>query len=340
MAVVDEQRPCGKEKMHPESVNVRNSLVLCFVAIAVATVLTIARNIPERKCADKNAECRYDIDALKRTDPRLLIQAGVQFVKPSISNLTALAVDGSDNILVGSKTAIEILDANGVRVGGFDVSGPVRCLAVSPRGEIFVGFKDHVEVYSFDGKRKSAWESPDPETELTSIAVSSNYVFAADYVNRIVWRFSPSGKLLGRLGCKDGDKRKTGFVVPSAFFDVATAKDGSVWVVSPGQHRLEHFTADGEFLASWGEFGMKAGGFCGCCNPSNFALMPDGSFVTSEKHIVRVKIYDPDGNFRGIISGQEEWKKEAVGLDVAVDSKGRILVLDPQAGVVRVYAKK
>jgi hypothetical protein len=67
------------------------------------------------------------------------------------------------------------------------------------------------------------------------------------------------------------------------------------------------------------------------------ALAPDGSFVTSEKHLVRVKRYDATGRFAGIISGQREWRKDVVGLDLAVDSKGRILVLDPAADGVRVY---
>jgi len=67
------------------------------------------------------------------------------------------------------------------------------------------------------------------------------------------------------------------------------------------------------------------------------ALAPDGSFVTSEKHIVRVKRYDSAGHYVGLISGQEQWGKDVVGLDLAVDSKGRVLVLDPSADAVRVY---
>jgi len=320
--------------------NVRNVLILSFIAVAVATISIVMYRFPATKCEDSNSECRYDLNALKKTDPKLLIQAGIHFVKPAISNLTALAVDSDDKIYVGGNTGIEILDTNGVRIAGFAVGGSVHCLAVTPTGDILAGLKDHVEVYTKNGTKRAVWKSPDPKTGLTSIAVSSNFVFIADYVNRIVWRYTLSGELLGRIGEKDTDKRKTGFVVPSAFFDIAVAHDGSLWVASPGQHRLEHFSPDGRFLSCWGKFGMDGEGFCGCCNPSNFAIMPDGSFVTSEKHIVRVKIYDSEGMFTGIISGQEDWKKEAVGLDLAVDFKGRILVLDPQADVVRIYTKK
>lgn len=316
---------------------------LAVIAAGTAFLVLLFHCLPGRsgeQCPPASAQCRYDLSALKKTDTNLLIKAGTSYLKPTMSNLTALAVDGKDNIIVGSRTGIEILGQGGERSSCFPVSEPVNCLAVSPAGDIIAGMKGHIEVYSRDGTRKAVWRSPDSRADFTSIAVSSNFVYAADYVGRAVWQFSPAGELLGRIGDKDGDRRKNGFVVPSAFFDVAVAADGSLWVANPGEHRLEHFTADGRFLSCWGSFSMAADGFCGCCNPSNFAITPDGSFVTSEKHIVRVKIYDAIGGFKGIICGQEAWQKEAVGLDLAVDSQGRILVLDPQTDVVRVYSKK
>lgn len=323
---------------NPEDKSVRNMLVIGFVAVTVAFVLIMVRNISDARCGNAGKECRYDLEALKKTDTSLLLETGIKFVKPSITGITALAVDCNDNVYVGGRTAVEILDVSGGRVGGFNVNFPVRCLAVSPYGEILAGIKDHIEVYLKNGTRKSVWKAPCYNALLTSVAASSNCVYAADCKNRIVWLFSVSGELLGRIGDRDNDQRKVGFIVPSAFFDVALASDGSLWVANPGCHRLEHFTAGGKFISYWGRSGLDAEGFCGCCNPSNFALLPDGSFVTSEKHIVRVKVYDSAGKFKGIVSGQEEWGKKAVGLDIAVDSKGRIMVLDPQAGVVRVYS--
>jgi hypothetical protein len=111
-------------------------------------------------------------------------------------------------------------------------------------------------------------------------------------------------------------------------------------VVNPGLRQLEHFTADGQFLSCWGKTSMDADGFCGCCNPAHIALMPDGSFVTSEKHIFRVKVYDAGGSFRGVIAGNEDFPQFKTAPDIAVDSKGRILVLDAIAGAVRIYEKK
>lgn len=314
-------------------------LILSTVALATLGVI-FWQSKSGQSCQPASNDCQYDLAKIKKTDSHLLIRAHLQWIKPSLSNLTALAIDRADRIIVGSMSAIEILDRQGAHLASFALGEPARCLATSAEGDVFAGLNDHVEVYDATGIRKAVWKSPDPKTMLTSIAISTSHVYVADCANRIVWRFTLAGELVGPIGQKDQDQRKSGFVVPSAFFDLAVAADESLWVVNPGLHQLEHFTADGTFLGSWGHFAMEAAGFCGCCNPSNMALTPDGEFITSEKHIVRVKQYDAKGELKGVISGQEDWPDKAVGLDLAVDSTGRILVLDPSADVIRIYIKK
>lgn len=318
---------------------IKNVFIVLLIAAAVTAGVVMWRILPDSRPAD-NSELRNYVNAVKKTDPGKVVGVAAGFIKPVMSGLTAIAVGPGDNIFLGGSAGIEMFDKNGAHIAGIAVSGSVTCIAVAPDGDIFAGVKDHVEIYGRDGGRKAVWASPAPGTELTSIAWSSNFVFVCDYVNRIVWRFSPDGKLSGRIGDKDGDQRTAGFVVPSAYFDVAAAADGSIRVVNPGMHRVEHFTADGKFLSCWGSASMTVDGFCGCCNPTHIALMADGSFVTSEKRIARVKLYDAEGGFNGIISGQEDWPEKIVGLDLAVDSSGRMLVLDPQAGVVRVFTRK
>ncbi len=85
---------------------------------------------------------------------------------------------------------------------------------------------------------------------------------------------------------------------------------------------------------------MGLDGFSGCCNPSNFVILPNGSFVTSEKGIIRVKIHNPAGEFETVVATPNQFEKGTTGLDLAVDSDGRILVLDPKKGMVRIFSKK
>jgi hypothetical protein len=85
---------------------------------------------------------------------------------------------------------------------------------------------------------------------------------------------------------------------------------------------------------------MAMEGFCGCCNPSNFAMLNDSLFVTSEKGIERVKIYNADGSFHSIVATPDLFEEGTKGLDLAVDKQNRILVLDPVKLVVRVFEPK
>ena len=187
---------------------------------------------------------------------------------------------------------------------------------------------------------------------LTSIAVSKSDVFVADAGNRVVLRYDTAGKLIKSIGRKDENRNIPGFVIPSPYFDLAIGSDGLLRVVNPGRHRIEAYTFDGDLEFWWGQFSTSIEGFCGCCNPVNFAILEDDSFVTCEKGLIRAKIYDPDGKFVGVVAGPEQLVEggasrvctttaecQAGGFDAAIDMQGRVLVLDTIKNVVRTFVK-
>ena len=162
--------------------------------------------------------------------------------------------------------------------------------------------------------------------------------------------FDKSGKLVRRIGEKDKERNLPGFIIPSPFFDVEFSRDGLLRVNNPGRHRMEFYTPDGDFEGSWGVTAMGITGFCGCCNPINFALLPDGKYVTCEKGLPRVKVYSATGEFESVVAGVETFSENARacgpsdctagGLDATVDSQGRVYILDIVTGDVRVMEKK
>jgi hypothetical protein len=85
---------------------------------------------------------------------------------------------------------------------------------------------------------------------------------------------------------------------------------------------------------------MEIDGFCGCCNPTHMAILDNGSFVTSEKGLPRVKVIAPTGELQAVVAGPGQLAPDTVGLDLAIDPEGRILVLDPAARMVRVFVEK
>jgi hypothetical protein len=253
--------------------------------------------------------------------------------------------------VVGDKGSIA-LSSSGDLPGSIKLTDMPRCLTVADDGRIYVGMTDHVEVYSQQRKRLARWGSLGDDAILTSIAVWKDNVFVADAGNRIVVRCDRTGNLVNKIGKKDVERNVPGFVIPSPYFDLAVPKDGLLRVVNPGRLRIEAYTFDGDFEFFWGESSVAVEGFCGCCNPVNIAVLPKGGFVTCEKGLIRVKVYDAEGEFVGVVAGPDQLFEggtaricefpdqcQAGGFDVAVDVTGRIFVLDTIKNIVRTFSK-
>ena len=116
--------------------------------------------------------------------------------------------------------------------------------------------------------------------------------------------------------------------------------DGNLWVANPGRHQLELYTPAGELLRSFGQSGNAIDQFLGCCNPSDFALLSDGRIVTAEKGVPRVKVFKDDGHLQTVVAGPDSFGDNRAGLDIATDSAGRILILEPGTASIRVFAAK
>ena len=268
-----------------------------------------------------------------------------------------MSVGPEDRIYVAGDRQVVVFDAQGTRRLAIALDDEPRCLAAAgPRhefpGRVYVGMASHVEVYDPAGKRIAVWETPGGRAELTSIAVGQHDVFVADAGSRLVYRYDAAGKRLGEIGRRDPAKDISGFIVPSPYFDVAVTADDQLRIANPGRFRIEWYTAEGVPQGYWGESGTRIERFCGCCNPANIALLPDGRVVTAEKGLPRVKVYEADGTLFGVVAGPETFSPTMTALeetrddlrlpvlDVAADSRGRILVLDPAAGKVRVFEGK
>jgi len=282
----------------------------------------------------------YDIKTLQAGDTLVAKYAEVQQIKPDLKGIHGIATDLSDRIYIAGEQGVEIYNPAGKREAAFPVQGSARCIQVDRNGLIYLGMEDHLEIFSMQGRQLKRWKNCGIDALITSVAVTPEDVYIADAGNKIVCRYDLDGNFLRRIGEKDPQKNIPGFIIPSPWFDIGMDHEGSLWIVNPGRHRFEKFNRDGELLSSWGKATMAMDGFCGCCNPSHFAFLSDGSFVTSEKGIERIKIYSPLGDFRCIVATPAAFNEGTKGLDLAVDSKDRILVLDPERNQVRIFVMK
>ena len=319
---------------------------LCFVAALVWRDMTSA---PRGRVAGEGrpAEAKmiaYDnqIESLSRIDDALILYRETGALVPGdLQELAAVAVDAADRIYVGGGTAVVVIAAQGDVIRRIHVEGSVSCLAVDPDGRLYVGLGHAVHRFEANGTPAGVLCDLGPDAIITSLAVAGGAVFVADARRRTVHRFSRDGSPESVIDGKTGLADEPGFVVPSPYFDMMPGQGGTLWIVNPGMHRLEDYNLNGERIAVWPQrSGMGVEDFCGCCNPTHIARLSDGSIITSEKGLARIKEYTSRGRFTGVVATPEQFDRHELGRDLAVDSNDRILVADPARRQVRVFERR
>jgi hypothetical protein len=318
----------------------RKFILTGSLVLLLALILFMAWDMFYNKPQDNVNPYAYDLKSFKSGDTSLILYSEVRHITPGLSVLHGIALDRSDHIYICGENKVEIYDPAGRLDNEFPIEGTAQCIQVAADGKIYLGMQDHLEIFDHRGMLLKKWKSFGDKSIITSIAVTDKYVFIADAGNKVAWVYDLSGHFLKKTGEKDPEKGIPGFVIPSPYFDLGMGRNGELWIVNPGRHRLEKYNYDGDLISSWGAASMTMEGFCGCCNPSDFAMLSDGSFVTSEKGIERIKLYWPDGTFRGVVAGPDAFIEGTRGLDLAVDSKDHIFVLDPEKKQVREFAVK
>lgn len=318
----------------------RKGPVLVGAAAAAAVLLAAVLGIWHAASNPREKRDLIGIEQLAKIDPALVIAVPDGTINTGIAGAQGIALDGDGRVYVAGAQECGVFDRQGAVIRRFSLAAAARCIAVGGDGTIFIGAGDHIDCYAADGTPIAAWPLPGGNAFITSVAADDSQVLAADAGSRTVCRFGRDGGLLNTISGRASADDRVGFIVPSPYFDLAIEDDDVVWIVNPGRHLVQNYSRDGRLRTGWGVFGSEVDRFCGCCNPTDIALRPDGSFVTSEKGLVRVKLYGPDGSFQGVIAGPQEFTAGAEGLDLAVDASGRILILDPGSGIVHWYVLK
>ncbi len=322
--------------------NRRRLLTVALAAIALAAVfaigLLVGREISRPAASPADAAAVLDLARYQTVPAELIAYRLVVDVPVPLERPTGIASAADGSIYACGDRSLLRLDRTGAVLRRWDLESEPTCVAAGPDGTLYVGTVDHVEVVrpgtAGEAGTISRWTGLGSQAIVTSIAVVGPHVFVADAGNRMVLRFDTSGKLVGTLG--------DDYLVPSPYFDLAGAPDGTVWVADPGRRSVRHYSVDGTLLGSWGASSPDIAGFGGCCNPVHLAVCSCGSLITSEKGVPRVKVYLPDGRLEMVVAAPSELPPTEAGLDLATRKAngGEVLVLVPSRRVVRVYAKK
>ncbi len=168
-------------------------------------------------------------------------------------------------------------------------------------------------------------------------------LYVADSLNHRIQAFDLEGNYLfgwGSATLPDG-----GAASPGTFnqpWGVAVGPNGDVYVADTWNHRIQVFTAQGEFIREWGQLGQleAAVGPYDFWGPRDVAVDSEGWVYVADTGNKRIRVYTSDGEFirdigssgGGVGAGQ---LNEPVGL--ALHSDGRLFVADTWNRRIQVF---
>jgi DNA-binding beta-propeller fold protein YncE len=134
-----------------------------------------------------------------------------------------------------------------------------------------------------------------------------------------VWKFSPEGKVLMKLGKPGGAAAPDYFFAPN---DVIVAPDGSIFVSEGhggGNSRILKFSKDGRLIKTWGKLGTGPGDFD---MPHGLAFDSKGLLYVADRGNNRIQVFDQEGNY---LSEMKQFGRPA---GLFIDARDNIYVAD------------
>ena len=313
------------------------TIVVLIIVLVIITVIAVdfLNNRPDRRSANPYA---LEVDHFKDVDPDLVSHRETR--KLSLGSLRASA-------LVYSEGRLYVAGDSLLVVMGTDGSGPQKFsilpdpVAVLVRQEgVYVAYQNFVAHYDREMNLVRTWADLGERAVITNLAGMAERIYVADAGNRKVVIYNQEGEIQGAFEGKSESDAGHGFIVPSANFDLAVNDFGELWVVNPGMHAIENYSDDGRMRGFWESASFDIDGFLGCCNPARIAVMDDGSFITSEKGIVRIKIFDQSGRLKSVVAPPSLFKEDGKAPDVCCDSGGVVYALDFDLNEIRIFEPK
>jgi hypothetical protein len=282
-----------------------------------------------------SACCGDDLSGLKKIDSSLVGYTRTKVFETGMHDLAGIATDDKESIFVCGNGIVCRFDSEGKKTGEFRIDSTAHCIAVH-NGLVYLGKGARVVCYDTAGKIIRDFKPLNNKGFITSVAADDEYVYAADALNKRILKYDPSGNIAAELGKKDSLSEAPGLIIPSLYLDIALGNFDDLWIVNPGRLELEDYSLSGSMRTSWGRNTCSTEPFMGCCNPAHMCLLPDGSFVTYEKGIDKIKVYNQAGEFSCFVAGAGSFKgktdfqlgRNNLVKDLAAGSQGTIFILD------------
>lgn len=318
----------------------KNRLIAVFIFLILGLIISIVvidyfsnriDNLPKN-------EFELDIDSINSIGKFTVDYNEVKQIAINDEDPRSIAAkNGLIYFAFGNK--LQVITENGKLISSFNIDTALNSMSISQNKNIFLAYKNYFLILDSLGNEKSRSSIDDSKSVYTSIAIKDSLILVADAGNRRVKVFNLDGEFLWNFkGFYNSSNDRLGFIVPSAYFDLAVNKENELWVVNPGIHALQNYNVKGDLINFWAKETNSIEGFIGCCNPSHIAIFDDGRFVTSEKGIVRIKVYSYGGDLLSIVTESDSYKNGRAP-EIAVDGES-IIALDYIKKMIRIYKLK
>ena len=251
----------------------------------------------------------------------------------SLQGPSGVAVDSSDQVYVFQRQgpAVLIFNRSGQVQGVWQrrdgVPADAHHIHVGPDDTVYLTDRDAHQVLLYDtegrllrslGTRdQAAMQAPFNHPADVCVAPSGELYVADGYGNSSVHRFSAAGDYISSFGSPGSGPGQ--FRVPHS---VRVSSDGRVYVADRENHRVQVFTAEGQFVTEWTDFKCPMG-----------VHIDAAQVVYVTDQIPRISIYTLDGELlaRGrTFEGAHQ---------VYTDSEGSIYGIDTANQRVQKFAK-
>ena len=194
-------------------------------------------------------------------------------------------------------------------------------VAVDSRDRVYVFQRagPPVLVFDRDGSFLAAWPRRDGELEdAHHIYIGPNDgVYLADRDSHQVLKYTTAGELVMTLGTRYRAALQAPFNHPS---DIAVAPSGEIFISDGyGNSCVHRFTAEGEYIASFGTPGSSAGQFR---VPHSIRVALDGRVYVCDRENNRVQVFTADGEFL------DQWTDFKGPMGIHIDANQVVYVTD------------
>ncbi len=313
-------------------------VLLTVIVLLIGGIVLYDRLTGKREALPENAFV-YSVDAYATVADSLISYQEVKQIH--LKQGRPMAIEYAKGLLyILIDNTLQIIDKKGIVVSQYTLSETPYCLTVVDDVGIVVAFEQTLGLYGFDGKVIRRSNVTFEEARFTALDADKERLYVADAAGKRVLVFDHALRFMRAFEGESGVSDQHGFIVPSLHFDLCVNSDDELWVVNPGLHALQNYTAEGRLRGYWSKTSFTIEGFSGCCNPFHIAFLTDGRLVTSEKGLVRIKVHQPSGVFESVVAPPAVFGTGKRAPDITVDEANTVIALDFDGAVIRYFTPK